>query len=139
MASVHMNRFTPVFAIAAAAELAEMHPQTLRQYDRIGLVVPQRTRGNTRRYSLHDVQRLREVAKLSAEGLSLEGIRRVLELEDRVRELEGQVRDLERALSEEMLKRPERRVFAAGAGGEVVTLHRGTRLRRNAEIVVWKP
>lgn len=139
MAKVQMDRYTPVFAIAAAAELAEMHPQTLRQYDRIGLVVPQRTRGNTRRYSLHDVNRLREVARLSAEGLSLEGIRRVLELEDRVTELEAQVHDLERALSEEMLKRPERRVFAAGAGGEVVTLRRGTRLRRTAEVVVWKP
>lgn len=139
MAQVQMDRFTPVFAIAAAAELAEMHPQTLRQYDRIGLVVPQRTRGNTRRYSLHDVQQLREVARLSAEGLSLEGIRRVLRLEDRVRDLEKQVRDLERALADELLKRPDRRVFAAGAGGEVVTLQRGTRMRRNAEVVVWKP
>lgn len=135
-----MDRFTPVFAIAAAAELAEMHPQTLRQYDRIGLVSPQRTRGNTRRYSLHDVARLREVSRLSGEGLSLEGIRRVLELEDRVRDLEGQVRDLERALTDERLKRPERRVFAAGAaGGEVVTLKRGARVRRNAEVVVWQP
>ena len=140
MATPPMDRFTPVFAIAAAAELAEMHPQTLRQYDRIGLVSPQRTRGNTRRYSLHDVAQLREVARLSAEGLSLEGIRRVLQLEDRVRELEGRVRELERALSDEMLKRPERRVFAAGAsGGEVVTLRRGTRVRRNAEVVVWQP
>lgn len=134
-----MDRFTPVFAIAAAAELAEMHPQTLRQYDRIGLVVPQRTSGNTRRYSLHDVQKLRDVARLSAEGLSLEGIRRVLALEDRVRELEGQVHELERALSDEMMKRPDRRVFAAGAGGEVVTLRRGTRVRRSADVVVWKP
>ncbi|MGO3147803.1 MAG: heat shock protein transcriptional repressor HspR [Leucobacter sp.] len=139
MARVQMDRYTPVFAIAAAADLAEMHPQTLRQYDRIGLVVPGRTSGNTRRYSLHDVQRLREVARLSAEGLSLEGIRRVLSLEDRVRELELQVRELERALSDEVLKRPERRVFAAGAGGEVVTLRRGTRVRRNAEVVVWRP
>ncbi|GAA2190377.1 helix-turn-helix transcriptional regulator [Leucobacter alluvii] len=140
MANPRLDRFTPVFAIAAAAELAEMHPQTLRQYDRIGLVSPQRTRGNTRRYSLHDVARLREVARLSAEGLSLEGIRRVLELEDQVRRLEDRVRDLERALTEERLQRPDRRVFAAGsAGGEVVTLRRGTRMRRNAEVVVWQP
>ncbi|WP_232755920.1 heat shock protein transcriptional repressor HspR [Leucobacter sp. PH1c] len=140
MATPQMDRFTPVFAIAAAAELAEMHPQTLRQYDRIGLVSPQRTRGNTRRYSLHDVSRLREVARLSAEGLSLEGIRRVLQLEDRVEQLQHQVRELERALAEERLQRPDRRVFAAGgAGGEVVTLRRGTRMRRNAEVVVWKP
>ncbi|WP_241156136.1 heat shock protein transcriptional repressor HspR [Leucobacter chromiireducens] len=140
MATPQMDRFTPVFAIAAAAELAEMHPQTLRQYDRIGLVSPQRTRGNTRRYSLHDVSRLREVARLSAEGLSLEGIRRVLQLEDRVEQLQHQVRELERALSEERMQRPDRRVFAAGgAGGEVVTLRRGTRVRRNAEVVVWTP
>lgn len=134
-----MDRYTPVFAIAAAADLAEMHPQTLRQYDRIGLVSPQRTRGNTRRYSLHDVAQLRDVARLSAEGLSLEGIRRVLELEDRVRKLEGRVSELERALSDEMLKRPERRVFAAGSAGEVVTLRRGTRVRRDAEVVLWRP
>lgn len=140
LATQQLDRFTPVFAIAAAAELAEMHPQTLRQYDRIGLVSPQRTRGNTRRYSLHDVAQLREVARLSAEGLSLEGIRRVLQLEDRVRELEGRVRDLEHALAEERQQRPDRRVFAAGsAGGEVVTLRRGTRVRRNADVVVWKP
>ncbi|QIK64845.1 MerR family transcriptional regulator [Leucobacter viscericola] len=134
-----MDRFTPVFAIAAAAELAGMHPQTLRQYDRIGLVSPQRTRGNTRRYSLHDVTQLREVARLSAEGLSLEGIRRVLQLEDKVQALEERVHQLERALAEERLMRPERRVFAAGSAGEVVTLRRGTRVRRNAEVVVWKP
>src|SRR5699024_9731276 len=122
-----------------AAELADMHPQTLRQYDRIGLVVPQRTSGGTRRYSLEDIERLKQVATLSAEGLSLEGIRRVLQLKDRVRDLEGRVRELEQALTKEMLKRPERRVFAAGAEGEVVTLRRGTRTQRRSEIVVWRP
>ncbi|MCB1273466.1 MAG: MerR family transcriptional regulator [Leucobacter sp.] len=134
-----MDRHTPIFAIAAAAELAEMHPQTLRQYDRIGLVSPQRTRGNTRRYSLHDVERLREVARLSAEGLSLEGIRRVLQLEDEVAALRTKVRELERALSNEVLNRPERRVFAAGSAGEVISMRRGTRVRRSAEVVVWRP
>jgi len=134
-----MDRFTPIFAIAAAAELADMHPQTLRQYDRIGLVVPGRTSGNTRRYSLHDVEQLREVARLSAEGLSLEGIRRVLQLENEVRQLKNRVRELERALSEEMLNRPERRVFAAGQAGEIITMRRGSRLRRSAEVVVWRP
>lgn len=129
-----------MFAIAAAAELAGMHPQTLRQYDRIGLVCPQRTQGGTRRYSLHDVAQLQEVQRLSAEGLSLEGIKRVLALENRVRELEQQVRELEQALAQESMRKPERRVFAAGgAGGEVVTLRRGTRLRRSTEIMVWRP
>ena len=134
-----MDRYTPVFAITQAAELSELHPQTLRQYDRIGFVSPQRTSGNTRRYSLHDVERLREVARLSAEGLSLEGIRRVLQLEDRVQELQHRVRELERALSDELLNRPERRVFAAGSAGEVVTMRRGTRMRRSADLVVWRP
>ena len=139
MSKQQMDRYTPVFAIAVAAELAEMHPQTLRQYDRIGLVSPQRTSGNTRRYSLHDVDQLREVARLSAEGLSLEGIRRVLQLENQVRTLQSRVRELERALSDELLNRPERRVFAAGQAGEVITMRRGSRLRRSAEVVVWRP
>lgn len=134
-----MDRHTPIFAIAAAAELAEMHPQTLRQYDRIGLVSPQRTSGNTRRYSLYDVEQLRQVGRLSAEGLSLEGIRRVLELEDRVAELQSRVRELERALSNEVLSRPESRVFAAGTAGEVISMRRGSRVRRSAEVVVWRP
>ncbi|MGK0715229.1 heat shock protein transcriptional repressor HspR [Leucobacter sp. W1153] len=139
MGAGQMDRYTPVFAITQAAELSDMHPQTLRQYDRIGLVSPQRTSGNTRRYSLHDVEQLREVARLSAEGLSLEGIRRVLQLENRVRELQARVRELERALSDELLSRPERRVFAAGAAGEVISMRRGARMRRNAEVVVWRP
>src|SRR5690606_29755889 len=139
MAEPQMDRYTPVFAIAAAAELAEMHPQTLRQYDRIGLVSPQRTSGNTRRYSLHDVEQLRQVARLSAEGLSLEGIRRVLQLEDQVAELQTRIRELERALSNEVLNRPERRVFAAGSAGEVISMRRGSRVRRSAEVVIWRP
>src|SRR5690606_8580960 len=139
MASEQMDRYTPVFAIAAAAELADMHPQTLRQYDRIGLVSPQRTLGNTRRYSLHDVSQLREIARLSAEGLSLEGIRRVLDLEDRVQQLESRVHELEGALASELLRRPDRRVFAAGRAGEVVSLRRGTRAQRRAEVVIWRP
>src|SRR5690625_3535086 len=139
MAAAHMDRHSPVFAIAAAAELAQMHPQTLRQYDRIGLVVPKRTRGNTRRYSLANVQRLREVQRLSQEGLSLEGIRRVLSLEDRVEELEERVHTLEQALAEERMKIPGRRVFAAGTAGEVITRRRGTRVRRSAEVGLWQP
>ncbi len=139
MVAGQMDRYTPVFAITQAAELSDMHPQTLRQYDRIGLVSPQRTSGHTRRYSLHDVEQLREVARLSAEGLSLEGIRRVLQLENRVAELQARVRELERALSDELLSRPERRVFAAGAAGEVISMRRGTRTRRSADLVVWRP
>ena len=56
-----------------------------------------------------------------------------------MRELQGRVRELERALSDEMLNRPERRVFAAGQAGEIITMRRGSRLRRSAEVVVWRP
>lgn len=134
-----MDRHTPMFGVGVAAELARMHPQTLRQYDRIGLVSPQRTSGGTRRYSLDDIERLQQVATLSSEGLSLEGIRRVLALKDRVHMLEQRVRELEQALAREMLNRPEKRVFAAGSEGEIVTIRRGTRTRGRTEIVLWRP
>lgn len=136
---MEMNQHTPVFAIAAAADLAEMHPQTLRQYDRLGLVVPQRTSGNTRRYSLSDVAKLRTIAKLSAEGLSLEGIRRVIDLENLVDELRERVSELESALADALLNQPGRRVFAAGTEGDVQPLRAGTRARRHTEVVVWRP
>ncbi|WP_309068624.1 MerR family transcriptional regulator, partial [Microbacterium sp.] len=69
--SYEIDEDAPVFAIAVAAELAGMHPQTLRQYDRIGLVVPGRTPGGSRRYSARNIAQLREVARLSGEGVSL--------------------------------------------------------------------
>ncbi|MBN9605656.1 MAG: MerR family transcriptional regulator [Actinomycetales bacterium] len=130
---------SPLFAIAVAAELSGMHPQTLRQYDRLGLVSPRRTAGQSRRYSMRDVVQLREVARLSAEGLNLEGIRRILELENRVSELTERVRELEAALADEMLNRPGRRVFAAGEAGDVTPLRAGERTRRRDQVVVWRP
>ena len=134
-----MDAETPVFAIAMAAELAGMHPQTLRQYDRLGLVSPTRTAGQSRRYSMRDVVQLREIAALIAEGLNLEGIRRILELENQVSQLSDRVRELEHALADELLARPGRRVFAAGAAGEVVSLRAGARAERSNQVVVWRP
>jgi MerR family transcriptional regulator/heat shock protein HspR len=134
-----MDEFSPLFAIAVAAELAGMHPQTLRQYDRLGLVSPTRTAGQSRRYSMRDVVQLREIAALSAEGLNLEGIKRILELENQVSRLDARVRELESALADELLQRPGRRVFAAGAEGEVVSVRAGTRVKRNTSVVVWRP
>ena len=90
-----MDEHSPVFPIAVAAELAGMHPQTLRQYDRLGLVSPGRTAGKSRRYSMRDVAQLREIARLSAEGLNLEGVRRILELENETVALRARVHDLE--------------------------------------------
>lgn len=137
MPSVDEN--APLFVISVAAELAGMHPQTLRQYDRLGLVVPQRTGGKSRRYSLRDVAMLLEIQRLSGEGVNLEGIRRIVALDNEVASLRTRVRELESALAEEMLNRPGRRVFAAGEGGEVVSLSGVPRVRRRAEVVVWRP
>lgn len=134
-----MDETSPLFVISVAAELAGMHPQTLRQYDRIGLVSPTRTAGRSRRYSMRDIVQLREVAQLSSEGVSLEGIRRVLGLEDEVANLRVRVRELEAMLADELLNRPGRRVFAAGSAGDIVSVKAGTRVRRENAVVVWRP
>lgn len=136
---MEIDEHSPLFAIAVAAELSGMHPQTLRQYDRLGLVSPRRTAGQSRRYSMRDVVQLRQIAQLSAEGLNLEGIRRILELENRVSELGDRVRELEAALADEMLQRPGRRVFAAGETGDVTPLRAGERTRRRDQVVIWRP
>ncbi len=133
-----MEATDPVFAIAVAAELAGMHPQTLRQYDRLDLVSPKRTAGQSRRYSMRDVIQLREIARLGAEGVSLEGIKRILQLENQVNALSQRVRELEHALADELLARPGNRVFAAGNAGEMVSLRSGTRAKRNTQLVVWR-
>src|SRR5471032_1147023 len=85
----------PVFVISVAAQLAGMHPQTLRTYDRLGLVSPDRSAGRGRRYSARDVAQLREVQKLSQEqGVNLAGVKRILELENQVAALAARVREL---------------------------------------------
>ncbi len=85
----------PVFIISVAAQLAGMHPQTLRQYDRMGLVTADRTAGGGRRYSLRQIQRLRTVQQLSQEeGINLGGVRRILELTELVAELEDRIAEL---------------------------------------------
>jgi len=132
------NADAPIFAIAVAAELTAMHPQTLRQYDRLGLVRPRRTAGRSRRYSMRDVVQLREIARLGAEGVSLEGIRRILELENQVVALTERVRDLEAALADELLNRPGSRVFAASEDGAVISLRAGTRAKRPTQLVLWR-
>lgn len=88
------SRETPVYVISVAAELTGLHPQTLRTYDRLGLVTPGRALGGGRRYSWADVELLREVARLTSEGLGLEGVRRVLELEHEVVALRARVAEL---------------------------------------------
>ena len=136
---MEMDERTPLFAITAAAELAGMHPQTLRQYDRLGLLSPTRTAGKTRRYSMKDVVQLREISRLSSEGLNLEGIRRILELESQVDGLQRRVRDLEATLADELLQKSGRRVFAAGAEGDVIPLRQGERAKKHNQMVLWNP
>jgi MerR family transcriptional regulator/heat shock protein HspR len=84
----------PVYVISIAAELAGMHPQTLRQYDRLGLVSPGRTAGRGRRYSLRDILVLRNIQKLASNGINLAGISKIMELEATVSELGNQVAQL---------------------------------------------
>lgn len=127
----------PLLTISAAAELAGMHPQTLRQYDRLGLVSPTRTAGRGRRYSLRDVAILREVQRLSQdEGINLAGIKRILALEATVERLREEVELLRHAAE------PGRRVFTAGPAGEVVVVprgHRPARVTTSGALVVWRP
>lgn len=112
----------PMFTVGRAGELANVHPQTLRQYDRLGLVVPQRTDGGARRYSLRDISRLAKAQQLSQEeGINLAGIARILSLEEENRELRRQV---------ERLRRPAgSSVFAADADGDIVEIERSRRAR----------
>ena len=94
-----MQAFTPdidapLYGIGVAAVMAGMHQQTLRQYDRLGLVVPQRSAGQTRLYSLRDIARLHEIAALSAEGVNLIGIARILALETENARLRERIAEL---------------------------------------------
>jgi MerR family transcriptional regulator, heat shock protein HspR len=95
MSAKRSNDEARTFLISVAAELAGMHAQTLRTYDRLGLVRPQRTSGGGRRYSQHDVDLLREVQRLSQdEGVNLAGIKRIIELTNQVEALQSRIREL---------------------------------------------
>jgi len=110
----------PIFVISVAAQLAEMHPQTLRGYDRLGLVVPGRARGRGRRYSLRDIAKLRHIQHLSQdEGINLEGIRRILALESELDGMRGQLARLAQVVTELQLVPDAVRLFTAEVGGPV--------------------
>jgi MerR family transcriptional regulator/heat shock protein HspR len=134
----------PVYVISVAAELAGMHPQTLRQYDRLGIVSPGRARGRGRRYSARDLANLREVQRLSHdEGINLAGIKRILALEGEVEQLMRQVEYL-RAFAE-----PGRRIFTADPTGDVVAVRRTERRTvrpvrgelpsHRGSLILWRP
>jgi MerR family transcriptional regulator, heat shock protein HspR len=119
---------TPIYVISVAAQLAGMHPQTLRQYDRLGLVTPSRATGRGRRYSAYDVARLRYVQHLSQEeGVNLAGVRHILELQSEVENLRHRVNQLlaevQRGVSQQSTQRVSR-VFSAGPEGDVIAMGR---------------
>lgn len=115
-----IDRDAPIFAISVAARLAGMHPQTLRTYDRMGLVSPRRTSGRGRRYSPHDVARLRLIQHLSqVEGINLEGIRRILAMQDSIDDLQQRVSELEQRLQQALAAPASARLFTADATGAV--------------------
>lgn len=99
-----------VYIISVAAELAGVHPQTLRIYEQKGLVRPHRTRGNTRRYSEEDIDRLRRVQALTQRGVNLAGVKRIIGLEEELERLRDRVRDLEQELRERAIPMPGSRV-----------------------------
>ncbi len=137
MVSVRAMSDAKVLIISAAARMAGMHPQTLRQYDRMGLVQPGRASGGGRRYSARDVAMLREIQRLSQEdGVNLAGIKRIIGLEQLVTDLQQQVEDLRVELAH-----AHQRVVELEA---VATYGTGTRdLVRAQEpstaLVVWRP
>ena len=112
------------FLISVAAELAGMHAQTLRTYDRLGLVSPDRSSGGGRRYSQHDVDLLREVQRLSQdEGVNLAGIKRIIVLTNQVQALQSRLKEM--AAEVEVLRGNQRRVIAV--------------VPKSTAVVVWKP
>lgn len=115
----------PVYVISVAAELAGLHPQTLRQYDRLGLVSPGRTAGRGRRYSMRDIQMLREVQRLSQEeGINLAGIKRILELQREVAELREHIFHLHNELNAARTAVARRASAQPSTGGELLPVRR---------------
>ncbi len=128
-----------VYVISVAAELSGLHPQTLRTYERMGLVSPGRTGGGGRRYSHNDIEQLRHIAELTASGIGLEGVKRIIELDSQVhalRERNAELRaDLERtraALRAALARTPEQAPSRVPAlrDSSAVTLWGGQRVQR---------
>jgi MerR family transcriptional regulator, heat shock protein HspR len=126
------DKMRPVFMISVAAELAEMHPQTLRMYERRGLIRPQRSSKSTRLYSLDDVDRLRRIQQLVGEcGLNLAGVERVLQMEAQIERMQRRLEELEADMAR----------FVRKADEELEAVHRSYRkelvpLRQPGEVVL---
>lgn len=124
-----------VLIISVAAQMAGMHPQTLRQYDRLGLVQPGRATGGGRRYSLRDVQLLREVQRLSQEdGVNLAGIKRIIDLEQLVDQLQAQVAQLQEIAEAALQRLAEMEAMSPFPRRDLLPSP-----RTSTALVVWQP
>ncbi|MDT0200329.1 heat shock protein transcriptional repressor HspR [Nocardioides sp. AE5] len=128
-----------VYVISVAAELAGLHPQTLRTYERMGLISPGRTGGGGRRYSPRDVELLRVIAELTSHGIGIEGVRRILDLENQVEALRARNADLVAELED--VRTAMRELLAVTRSGPAnATAPRlpALRARSEGEVVVWR-
>jgi len=124
-----------ILLISVAARMAGMHPQTLRQYDRLGLVCPERTPGGGRRYSVRDVAMLREIQRLSQdEGINLAGVKRIIDLEQAAAELRQRIADLEAELARAYEQIAELEALSAFPRRDLLPTS-----RTSTEVVVWRP
>jgi MerR family transcriptional regulator, heat shock protein HspR len=131
-----LDEAAAVYVISVAAQLSGLHPQTLRQYDRLGLVSPGRSSGRGRRYSVLDIARLREVARLSQEeGINLAGIKRILELENHVAALTQRVAELREQLLAAHAAADEREAQAHASYRRDLVPFPSTK----AALVIWRP
>jgi MerR family transcriptional regulator, heat shock protein HspR len=124
----------PLYMISVAAELAGVHPQTLRIYERKQLIAPQRSAGNTRLYSQADVDRLRFIQELTqAEGINLAGVERIIELQQQIEELQAEMRaTLDRMRRAEAVANTAREAARRQASGALVRIDYGPVVRREA-------
>ncbi|HVE95463.1 MAG TPA: helix-turn-helix transcriptional regulator [Pseudonocardiaceae bacterium] len=135
---------TPIFVISVAAELAGMHAQTLRGYDRLGLVSPGRSPGGGRRYSARDIELLQEVQRLSQDhGVNLAGIKRIIDLENQVEALRSRLAELAAELDEARTELARTQVVAEQAAAAVHASYRRdlvpVRPRTETALVIWRP
>ncbi|MDO0926601.1 helix-turn-helix domain-containing protein [Streptomyces sp. TG1A-8] len=129
---------TPVYVISVAAQLSGLHPQTLRQYDRLGLVSPGRTAGRGRRYSARDIELLRQVQQLSQdEGINLAGIKRIIELENQVAALQSRVAELEAALDGAAAAMRQREAAVHASYRRDLVPYQ--EVQQTSALVVWRP
>ncbi len=131
-----------VYVISVAAELTGLHPQTLRTWERLGLVTPGRTGGGGRRYSAHDIDLLRQIAELTASGVGLDGVRRILDLEHRAAALAQRNAELQAEL--DATREALRQVLAQGAPASGQVMPNPGRLpvlrpkETGSSVVVWR-